>query len=136
MPRIYKIGTLNINGRTSNACITMLENFLKGHDFDILQEVRTTKLEALSNYKTYINVGEERCVTAILIREGLRPENLKRLPSGRGMSMHVQGICIVTVYAPSGAGKREREDFFVSEVPTLLPTVPMEMILAGDFNLY
>jgi exonuclease III len=99
MPRIYKTGTLNTNGITSNARITMLENFLKGHDFDILllQEVRTTKLEALSNYKTYINIGEERRGTATLIREGLRTENLKRLPSGRGMSINVQGICIVTV---------------------------------------
>jgi endonuclease/exonuclease/phosphatase family metal-dependent hydrolase len=51
------------------------------------------------------------------------------------MSLHVQGICIVTVHAPAGSGKRrEREDFFVTEVPTLLPTVPMEMILAGDFK--
>jgi endonuclease/exonuclease/phosphatase family metal-dependent hydrolase len=93
------------------------------------------RLEALSNYKTFINIGEERRGTAILIREGLRTENIKRLPSGRGMLIHVQGIYIVTVYAASGVGKRrEREDFFVSEVPTFLPTVPMEMILAGDIN--
>jgi hypothetical protein len=70
----------------------MLENFLKGHDFDILllHEVNTAKFEALSNYKTYINIGEEMRVTAILIKEGLRSENLKRLHSGRGMSIHVQ----------------------------------------------
>jgi hypothetical protein len=39
----------------------MLENFLKGHDFDtlLLQEVRTAKLEALSNYRTYINIGKK-----------------------------------------------------------------------------
>jgi exonuclease III len=81
MPRIYKIGTLNINGITSNARITMLENFLKAHVFDILllQEVWTTKPEALSNYKIYINIGEKRRGAAILIREGLETENLKRL---------------------------------------------------------
>ena len=51
------------------------------------------------------------------------------------MSIHVQGLCVITVYAPSGAEKkREREEFFMVEVPHLLPTTPMELLLAGDFN--
>jgi endonuclease/exonuclease/phosphatase family metal-dependent hydrolase len=39
------------------------------------------------------------------------------------------------VYAPSGAKKRrEREEFFAVDVPTLIPNTPTAMILSGDFN--
>jgi hypothetical protein len=51
------------------------------------------------------------------------------------MSITIKEICRITIYAPSGAEKkREREDFFLIEVPKLIPTTPTELILAGDFN--
>jgi exonuclease III len=80
-------------------------------------------------------MGTEGRGTAILIKEGIHFSNLKRLPSGRGMALHLQNICTITDYAPSGENKRrEREDFFAVDVPNLIPNTPKAMILAGDFN--
>jgi exonuclease III len=112
MPHVYKIGTININGITAASCLQMLEQFIRCHDFDVLllQEVKTTHIEDFTNYITHVNMGDERRGTAILIKEGLNTGTLKRQPSGRGMTLYVQNICIITVYAPSGAEKgRERE---------------------------
>ena len=67
-------------------------------------------IEDFTNYITHVNMGDEGRGTAILIKEGLNTGTLKRLPSGRGMALYVHNICIITVYAPSGAEKRrERE---------------------------
>jgi exonuclease III len=137
MTQILKIGTLNINGIKADMKLEMLETFLWCKDIDILllQEVMTHKLRAFSNYTTHLNMGPEGRGTAILLKNDLESRNLRRLPSGRGMSIHVQELCLITVYAPSGAEKqREREDFFMLEVPNLIPTTPTEMILAGDLN--
>jgi exonuclease III len=43
--------------------------------------------------------------TAILLKNDLEARNLQHLPSGRGMSIHLQDICLITIYAPSGAEK-------------------------------
>jgi endonuclease/exonuclease/phosphatase family metal-dependent hydrolase len=51
------------------------------------------------------------------------------------MALHLQNICIITVYAASGAKKRrEREEFFAVDVPNLIPNTSTAMILTGDFN--
>jgi exonuclease III len=115
MTHILKLGTLNINGIKADIRIEMSETFLRCKDFDILllQEVTTHKLRAFPNYTTHINVGSERRGTAILLKNDLEARNLQRLPSGRSMSIYIQEICLITIYAPSGAEKkREREDFF------------------------
>jgi exonuclease III len=42
---------------------------------------------------------------------------------------------MVNIYAPSGAeNKRDRETFYTSEVPWLLPMMKSALIVAGDFN--
>jgi exonuclease III len=137
MTHIPKIGTLNINGIKADMKLEMLETFLRCKDFDILllQEVMTRKLRAFSNYTTHLNMGPEGRGTAILLKNDLESRNLRRLPSGRSMSIHLHWLCIVTVYAQSGAEKkREREEFLMIDVPNLIPTTPTELILAGNFN--
>ena len=65
----------------------------------------------------------------------MRVERLKRIPSGRGIAIEVNSVWYINVYAPSGAEKKkERESFFNTELPMLLPDSPAEMLLAGDFN--
>jgi exonuclease III len=135
MPYTYKIATINISGIASQVSLTMLEEYLRQQDIDIalLQEVTNTKLTTFRRYNTHINVGTENRGTAIIAKEGLILTNTTRLPSGRGMTARFESIQIINIYATSGAEKR-RESFYNSEVPTLLPRTPMEIILAGDFN--
>jgi len=45
------------------------------------------------------------------------------------------GTCLVNIYAPSGAErKQEREWFYSVDVPYLLPATQTDVILAADFN--
>jgi len=117
--------------------IKMLTNFLLGQDIDIslLQEVANDDLSNIYGYSAHINEGIEKSGTEILMKEGISVDNIKILPSGRGIAGLFEDTWIINVYAPSGAEKRkERENFFTNELAYLLPTGPREIILAGDFN--
>jgi exonuclease III len=133
----YKIATLNINGIANRTRICMLEDFLKKQAIDIamLQEVTNTNIENLHGYTTHINIGTEMRGTALVVKTGIKLTQVRRLPTGRGISANINRTCFVNIYAPSGAERRkEREYFYNSELPPLLPTYGNDMILAGDFN--
>jgi len=70
-----------------------------------------------------------------LTRDLIRLTDIERLPTGRGIAAIFENITIVDIYAPSGAERRrEREDFFTTELPYLLQRVPESILLGGDFN--
>jgi exonuclease III len=78
---------------------------------------------------------DEHAGTAILIRQGLSIEEVKRLPTGRGMAVKIQNRWFVNLYAPSGAEKKEeRERFYATDIIQLLPTSCAKILLGGDFN--
>jgi len=117
--------------------IQMLTNFLLRQDIDIalLQEVVNTDLSNIYGYSAHINVGTEKRGTAILMEEGISVNNIKKLPSGRGIAGLFKDTWLINVYAPSGAEKRhERENSFTTELADFLPTGPREILLAGGFN--
>jgi hypothetical protein len=59
----------------------------------------------------------------------------KQIPTGRGLAVKYEGLWILNVCAPSGAGKKvERETFFNSGLNYILPTTTGETTIAGDFN--
>ena len=115
----------------------MLTNFLLRQDTDIalLQEVANNDLSNICGYTAHINEGTEKRGTAILMKEGISVNNIKKLPSGRGIAGLFEDTCLINVYVPSGAEKRhEHENFFTNELAYLLPTGPREILVAGDFN--
>ena len=61
--------------------------------------------------------------------------NIQRIPTGRGISAHFNGIKIINIYAPSGfEKKREREEFYNGDIACLLMHSSDNTFLAGDFN--
>jgi exonuclease III len=62
------VATLNINGLESPARISMLDDFIRTHDIDIilLQEVTKPIDLRLTNYRTYFNISTTRRGTAIV----------------------------------------------------------------------
>jgi len=94
----------------------MLEDFLwrQDTDFALLQEVSHTTLNTIRRYTVHMNIGADRCGTAILAKDGSALSNIQRLPSGRGMSASFRGIMIVNIYAPSGAEKRQEMEPFTT----------------------
>jgi exonuclease III len=114
----------------------MLQEFCYQHDIDILllQEVMHNNFDILPQYNKYINVGIEQRGTAIFTKDHIRLENLHQLPTGRGIAGRYKNLYIINVYAPSGAEKKERNDFCITDLPFLLQHALVNTILGGDFN--
>ena len=52
-----------------------------------------------------------------MVKEGITLNDIKRIPSGRGIAAKFNGTWIVNIYAPSGTEKKqEREHFYNSEL--------------------
>ena len=64
----------------------MTGDFVWKHDVDIalLQEVACSHIATIRGYTKCINIGKERCGTAIIVKDGLTLPNVRRLLSGRG----------------------------------------------------
>jgi len=76
-------------------------------------------------------MGTEGRGTAILAKDSYLLTNIQRIPKGRGISAHFNGIRITNTYAPSGSEKkREREEFYNYDVARLLMRSRDNMVLA------
>jgi len=132
----HKIATLNIYGITSPSKTQLLNNILLRQDIDmaLIQEITTTFPPSMVT-QPLVNEGIDKRGTAILLKEGLCLQNVKRLPSGRSIAGLFKDTWIINIYAPSGAEKRqEREVFFTHDLAHLLPTSSGDLLLASDFN--
>jgi len=115
----------------------MPEQFMRRHEVDIamIHEVTSKKHIEVTGYHTIENIGTAGRGTAMIIREDLKLDRIKRIRSRRGITAYYKNICLIYIYAPSGTNNRtEREIFFNKDVIELLPQNPTETIMAGDFN--
>jgi exonuclease III len=129
--------TLNINGITSDTKIRMLEALLwkQGIDIALIQEVTNNKINTLRGYTCYINEGTEKRGTVIVLKDGINITEIKRIPTGRGITVKHNDLWTINIYAPSGAERKaEREHFYNTELTYILTLTHNAMILAGDFN--
>ena len=86
-------------------------------DLALLQEVTNSKITTIRRYTSYINMGTEDRGTAILAKDSYLLTNIQRIPTGRGISAHFNGIKIINIYAQSGSEKkREIEEFYNGDV--------------------
>jgi exonuclease III len=61
--------------------------------------------------------------------------NIRRIPTGRGISGRINGITIINLYASVGTEtKRERETSYNQDISSLLHDYNEHTILTGDFN--
>jgi exonuclease III len=77
----------------------------------LLQEVTQPGITAIQKYIARLNLGNENRGTAILTRDGITVTQIKRIPSGRGMAMEINGVWYINVYAPSGAERKLERAF-------------------------
>jgi len=64
------------------------------------------KIETISRFIKHVNKGTEQRGTAILVKEGIQSQQIRWLPTGRGIAGIFGGIYIVNIYVPSGAEKK------------------------------
>jgi exonuclease III len=115
----------------------MMEEFLWKHDIGVtlLQEVTNIRIDTIRRYTKFINIGAKQRGTAIMVKDGLTLTHIRSLPSGRGIAGMFNGTWFVNIYAPSGAEmKYDRETFYNTDLPYVLPTTWTDLVTAGDFN--
>ena len=101
----------------------------------MLQEETNGNKVVFKGYQSTTNIGTLGSDTAILSKLNLQLHRIERLPIGRGIVAYYVNTCIVKIYAPLGTANRsEREVFFNTEVINLLPIVPTELVMTGDFK--
>jgi exonuclease III len=116
--------------------IAMLEDFLQKQEIYIifLQEVTRPVFDDIRGFTAYTKIGITRWGTAFLTLGHIQITNIVCLPTGRGMATQFQYVTIVNIYAPSGAERRDRENFVSNELPYLLRDIPPSLLVGGDFN--
>lgn len=136
---VLRIATININGIHTATRRTMLTDFIRTHDLDIilLQEVMTPDSIEVLGYSAYSNIGSDMRGTAILTRRGLQVTDIHRIPTGRAVAVTCQGIRIVNIYAPSGTSRRtDRERFYNVDLSELLATCAVPMLIGGTLIVH
>ena len=135
---MIKLLTLNIAGLSRVEKRLAVLNLLKDHEIDIacLQEVTFAQCQHLEGaYALYSNLGPRKRGTAMLVRRGLQASNLLVEPDGRLISIDVNDVTYIGLYAPSGSNnKKDRSEFFKITVPAYFLAGKNPAILIDDFN--
>jgi exonuclease III len=113
----YKTSTLNINGLTAPTKVHMLGDFLRTQNINILclQKVSTYAISNIANYTTHLNIGTEGKGKAIITKEIYRMTNIRRIPTGRGISGRINGITTISLHETVGADRNRELDCLYSQ---------------------
>lgn len=104
----FNIATINVNSTNSLVHKSLLKDFLLNQDIDVafLQEVTYENFSFVPSYTALVNVNADRMGTAILLRKNIEFKHPIFDPSSRILSVVVNGINLVNIYAYSGTKKR------------------------------
>ena len=135
---VCSVATINLNSTNTAANKSLLKEFINEHNIDIvfLQEVSYNDLSFVSSHNGLVNISVDRKGTAILIRKGFNYSDFIFDPSGRILSVVVNEVNYINIYAHSGSDKkRERDELFTEGLSVHLnkPGTAYTM-LGGDFN--
>lgn len=135
---VFNIATLNLNSINTDINKSLLKDFITKFDIDVafLQEVAFDNFSFLPSYTSLINISIDRKGTGVLIKDNIDFHSFVLDPSGRIISVVINDINFVNVYAHSGTNKkREREDLFLNQMTVhLSKTNCMYSVMLGDFN--
>lgn len=116
---IYTIATINLNSFNTLVKKNLLKEFIRDHDLDIvlLQEVSFEDFSFVSTHNALVNISSDKKGTAVLVRKAFKFSEFIFDPSGRILSVIVNQINFVNVYAHSGNNmKKERDKLFTEDM--------------------
>lgn len=132
------IATINLNSSNNDIHKSLLRDFVHSYDVDLvfLQEVMFENFNFLSSHNALINISADKKGTGVLIRKKFSYSSPIFDPSGRILSLVVNGINFINVYAHSGSNKkRQRDDLFANQMAVHLSRSDCKFsVLIGDFN--
>lgn len=137
---IFSIGTLNLNSSNSDVNRSLLRDFVLSYDVDVLflQEVIFENFGFLSTHTALINLSSDKNGTGVLVRKGIDFHSQIFDPSGRVLSIIINGINFINVYAHSGTSKKKmRDELFENQLTVHLSKSNCKhSVLLGDFNCF
>ena len=135
---VLKLATFNITGVQLESRLCQISRFLKQKNIDIacFQEVKFKKCPLLeSSFNIIVNLGPRKRGTAVLVKKNIVVEKTLIEPEGRLISIDINGLTIICVYAPSGeTNKPQRDEFFERTIPAYAALSRNPIVLLGDFN--
>lgn len=138
MEYIYKVATINLNSSNSSINQGLLKDFVQDNDVDVLllQEVVYENFLFLPSHYAFVNISSDNKGTAILVRKSMNISNVLLESNGRIVSLVVNGVNFVNVYAHSGSNyRRERNDLFTNLISVHLSKQEASYsVIGGDFN--
>ncbi len=136
--KFLKVASINTQRILQDSRLATLKNFCIDQGFDVvgLQEVRFHNvLNFEPHYNLITNHETERGGTAFLIKKELKFKNIVKEAEGRVLTLEIEDITFVNIYAPAGkTQKEERNSFYQSTLPSFIPMDRSSTILFGDFN--
>lgn len=137
---VFSIGTLNLNSISSDVNRSLLKDFVHNFDIDVLflQEVVFENFAFMPTHTALINISSDRKGTGVLVRRGIDFHSQIYDPSGRILSIVINGINYINVYAHSGASKKKmRNELFEEHLTVHLSKSNCKhSVLLGDFNCF
>lgn len=135
---IRKVASININAIKVEVKKSLLKEFILTNDLDVvfLQEVAFDDFSFLASHHAFVNRDGKCAGTAILVRKAIETRDCIRSPCGRIVSLVMDDINFVNVYAHAGSQfKSERDNLFEMQILTHMhKTSVSDTILGGDFN--
>ena len=132
-----KIISFNTAGIINPLKIKLVWNILNALQADVvlLQEVQKTANWTHPFFNIYENFSDYMYGTLICAKKGLNATNCRRHESGRIISVKIEDITIINVYAPSGQTvRRERDKLLNEELIPYVNCFHTRAVLGGDFN--
>lgn len=135
--KTLKVATVNLNGIVCRAKQSLVKDFVNFNDIDIVffQEMNITSSSFLPNHEIILSYSSLSRSTAVAIRRNFSFTDLIVDPSGRIISLIINGINFINIYAQSGSQyKKERNDFFTESIAIHLNKKYEGLVIGGDFN--
>lgn len=135
---VCSVATINTNSTNTVVNKNLLREFIYEHNIDIvfLQEVSYNDFAFVSSHSALVNISVDRKGTAILIRKTFSYSDFLFDPSGRILSVVVNGVNYINIYAHSGSDKKKERDELFTEGLSVHLNKPGSIftMLGGDFN--
>lgn len=136
MAYIRKCSTVNLNAISSTLKLSLLKDYVWNNDLDFvfLQEVATENFCFLPSHTALVNISSDGKGTGILIRNSIEFSKVCMNPNGRIISVVIDNINFINVYAHSGSKYKKERDLLFSEDLLVHLSETQENVILGDFN--
>lgn len=138
MNHVMKVATVNLNSTKTVINQNLLRDFIWNHEIDMvfLQELCYENFSFIPSHHAIVNMDDKGMGTGILLRKSFDYRDVILDPNGRIISIIVNDINYINIYAFSGTNrKKDRDHLFLNNLSVHISKPRNKYsVLGGDFN--